>query len=71
MKAEKTEVKPKLRGMFSKFLNEDQLKIVEIMLSNGMKKAQIFEYFSKKRGVGKPHWSVIHTEKDEEKLKGS
>ncbi len=69
-KIESTEKTPKLRGMFKKFLSPEQLGIVEIMLNHGMNKAQIFEYFSKNKGVVKPHWSQIH-EKDEGKLKNS
>lgn len=69
-KIERDEKIPKLRGMFKKFLNQEQLGIVEIMLNHGMTKAQIFEYFSKNKGVVKPHWSQIH-EEDEGKLKHS
>ena len=61
---------PKLRGMFSKFVSVEHLKIIEIMLRHGKTKAQIFEYFSKNKGVAKPHWSQIH-EKDEGKKKNS
>jgi len=71
MKSENSKNGPRLGGMFNKFLSEDQIRIVQIMLKNGLTKAQIFEYFSRKRGVGKPHCSEIHTLKDENKVKRS
>jgi hypothetical protein len=57
--------KSQFRGMFSKFVRTEQdWRIVEIMHDNGMCKADIFQYFSDGKGVGKPHLSQYHDEDD-------